>query len=72
MAQRKAHNEIIISENPIPESYFVNNKMNKDNFENQANQILTLLKKAIPSSEDLKITRLSLDIYFEDNLSFQN
>jgi len=71
-AQRKDFDDIIISENPMPKSYIVINNTNKESFINQAYQISELLEKNNSLSENLKITGLSIDLYFEENLSFQD
>ncbi|MFP4846647.1 hypothetical protein [Winogradskyella sp. PE311] len=71
-SQRIGYNDIVISQNPSPTTYFVITNTNKEDFENQAHQILELLEKNIPLSEGLKINGLSIDLYFEENLSFQD
>jgi len=64
--------DVIISENPIPPTYLVINNETKNDFKNRILLILQQHKEIINLEEDIKITGFSLNIYYDDNLSFQD
>lgn len=72
--QTKPLESVIISENPIPQTYLVIDNKNKNDFEILIKPILKQnrnITEALPD-ENMKITGFSLSIYFDKNLSFQD
>ena len=70
--RRNLLDNILISENTIAPSYIIIDTQNKANAESQFKKILASRRGSIPLDKNIKITRLSLDIYFDSNLSFQD
>lgn len=72
--QTKHLESIIISENPIPQTYLVIDNENKNDFETLIKPILLQKRdfaQALPD-EEMRITGFTLSIYFDKNLSFQD
>ena len=63
---------VIIPENPIPPAYLVINNETKNDFKNRIVLILQQHKEIINLEEDMKITGILLNFYFDENLSFQD